>query len=127
MYNSNLMNLVDSSFKALEEITLADNPIALLRLEPEELTVKNALEFYESFDDLDYLRYSCLTLPSECPVTLVRHRGAPVPGTEICVATNNSDAAETVVEALKQLGLALQDLSWIHPEYEDSVKSLLTA
>jgi hypothetical protein len=121
---SGSMNSVDSSLKALEEITVADSPIALSRLEPDELAVKGAPKFRESFDDLDYLKYSCLTLPSERPVALVRHRGASVSGTKICIAENNLDAAETVVEALKQLGLSIQDLSWIHPEYEDSVRHL---
>jgi hypothetical protein len=118
------MNSVDLSLMVLEEITLASIPVAFLKHEPEELVIRDVPEFYDSFDELDYLRYSCLTLPSGRPVTLIRHRGAQVSGTEICVAADNSDPAETVVEALKQIGLTMQDLSWIHPEYEDSVRDL---
>jgi hypothetical protein len=115
----------DSSIKGLKdlsEITPALNSVGLINKEPPELELKGAPSFEKSFDDLDYLEYSLVSLPSKKLVTLVRHQGAPTVGTELCVALDDHEIAQTIVEVLGKLSLSIQDLSWIHPDYEPEIK-----
>jgi hypothetical protein len=117
----------------LGEATIATMPVAVLRMEPDELTSKGVLSFREGFDDLDYLVFATLLLPSGREVTLVRHANAPSPGTEVCVvpdekviassprAVAHQESALTILETVKTLNLTVADLSWIHPDYANVV------
>jgi GTPase SAR1 family protein len=107
----------------LGEATFATMPVAVLQFEPNELTQIRFLNFREGFDDLDYLVFATLFLPSGCEVTLVRHTNAPSPGTEVCVVPDekaiapHQESALTIIEMVKTLNLTVADLSWIHPDY----------
>lgn len=123
--SSIMSNSQDSSIqglKDLSEITQALNSVGLINKEPVELESKGAPSFEKSFDDLDYLEYSLVSLPSQKLVTLVRHQGAPTVGTKLCVALDDHEIAQTIVEVLGKLSLSIQDLSWIHPDYEPEIK-----
>ncbi|MDV2997445.1 MAG: hypothetical protein N4J56_007150 [Chroococcidiopsis sp. SAG 2025] len=109
----------------LDRATNATTPIAVIRSEPEELIEQKSLTFRNGFDDLDYLAFSILSLPSNRPVTLVRHKNSPSLGTQICVTANEPSVAETLVEAIRLLNFSIEDLSWIHPYYESKVKQAL--
>jgi hypothetical protein len=98
----------------LGEVTFATKPIAVFRLEPNELATARCLNFREGFDDLDYLVFATLFLPSGCEVTLVRHTSAPSPGTEVCVVPEQKEIELTILETIKTLNLTAADLSWIH-------------
>jgi hypothetical protein len=100
----------------LGEATIATIPVAVLRMEPDELTSKGVLSFREGFDDLDYLVFAMLSLPSGREVTLVRHTNAPSPGTEVCVVPEETAIVLTIIETIKTLNIAVTDLSWIHPD-----------
>jgi hypothetical protein len=111
----------------LGEATTATMPVAVLRMEPDELTSTKALNFRAGFDDLDYLVFATLSLPSGREVTLVRHTNAPNPGTEVCVVPHENEIAShqesalSILETLKTLHLSVADLSWIHPDYAEGV------
>jgi Cdc6-like AAA superfamily ATPase len=105
----------------LGEATIATMPVAVLRMEPDELTSKGVLSFREGFDDLDYLVFAMLSLPSGRKVTLVRHTNAPSPGTEVCVVPEETAIVLTILETIQTLNLTVADLSWIHPDYASAV------
>jgi hypothetical protein len=111
----------------LGEATFATMPVAVLQLEPNELTKTRFLNFREGFDDLDYLVFATLFLPSGREVTLVRHINAPSPGTEVCVVPDeksiapHQESALTIIETVKTLNLTMANLSWIHPDYASAV------
>jgi hypothetical protein len=117
------MKSVLSQDKGLDlgEATIATMPVAVLRMEPDELTRKGVLSFCEGFDDLDYIVFATLLLPSGREVTLVRHANAPSPGTEVCVVPDEKAIVLTIIETLKTLNLTVADLSWIHPDYANVV------
>ena len=102
----------------LEDIIAETNLVAIIRQKPSEITKLHKLEFHRSFDDLDYLVFATLSLPSGNQVALVRHENSPAPGTEIYVKYNQSNTAAVIKEVLSEMNLSLNDLTWIHPEYE---------
>ena len=106
--NQNLVRLEDS----IAETEL----VAITRQEPNEIGRLNKLEFRQSFDDLDYLVFATLSLPSGNKVALVRHENSPASGTEIYVKYNQPNTAAILQEALTEMNLILKDLTWVHPE-----------
>ena len=107
------------------EATPATMPVAVIRWEPEELIEQKFLKFHQGFDDLDYVVFSMLSLPSNRCVTLVRHKNSPSLGTEICIVPNEAFVVETLVETIRVLNLSIEDLSWIHAQYESKVNLIL--
>jgi hypothetical protein len=97
--------------------------VAIVRQEPAEITGAKKLEFRQSFDDLDYLVFATLSLPSGDRIGLIRHQNSPSPGTEICVSYDRRSGATILQEALGEMNLTVDDLTWIHPEYEQQVKT----
>ena len=98
--------------------------VAIIRQEPSDIIASQQLKFIKSFDDLDYLTYAVLSLPSGNRVSLVRHQNSPQPGTEICVNRNLDTVTATIEEMLIAMNLTLKDLTWIHPEYEFVIDTL---
>ncbi len=107
-----------------EDSILETKLVAMIRQEPSKVTMLSQVEFTESFDDLDYLTFAILTLPSQNRVSLVRHQNSPQSGTEICVRYDQSDIALILQEALTQMNLSLDDITWIHSEYEQQLNEL---
>ena len=97
--------------------------VGMIRQEFEDISSLSQLEFTESYDDLDYLVFTTLTLPSKSRVALVRRQNFPQPGTEIYVKYDLDNTLEIIQEALKQMNLTLKDFTWIHPEYEQKIYS----
>ncbi len=102
----------------LEDSIAETELVAIIRQEPAEITRLNKLEFRQSFDDLDYLVFATLSLPSGNKVALVRHENSPSSGTEICVKYNQPNTAAILQEALTEMNLTLKELTWIHPELQ---------
>lgn len=89
-------------------------PVAVLALEPHELAAKGNLSFRESYDDLDYLTQSSFRGSFGNLLGLVRHRGAPTPGTELLVkAANATDRRRQFRDALRCLRLSESDVTWV--------------
>lgn len=97
--------------------------VAIVNREPAEITKVNKLEFRPSFDDLDYLVFATLSLPSGDRLGLIRHQNSPSPGTEICVRHNQLNIAAVLQEAIAEMNLTIEDLTWIHPEYEQQLRA----
>ena len=106
----------------LEDTIPETNLVAIIRQEPAEITRSNQLEFRPSFDDLDYLIFATLSLPSGDRISLIRHQNSPSPGTEICVSYNQPNTAAVIQEALIEMNCTVDDLIWIHPEYKHQLK-----
>jgi uncharacterized protein YjbI with pentapeptide repeats len=105
-----------------EEI-IPENIVAMIRQEPPEISNLSGLQFRESYDELDYLTFAILSLPSNSTVALVRHRHSPEPGTEICVSHNQQNVPRAITETLNQINLTCDDLTWVHPDYEQIYQS----
>lgn len=112
------MTNISASNKLVElgEITSAVVPIAVLQQSPAELSEQHSIEFQDGFDDLDYLKFSTLQLPSGKPTTLVYHQNSPNPGIEICVAADEPDRDGVIREVRQLLNLSTTALMWVHPE-----------
>src|SRR5262245_50235550 len=98
-------------------------PIALVRLEPQQLTARSSLKFEDSHDDLDYVRVAWV----DDNTALVRHIGAPTPGTEIIVTdfepARPLRAVEHLDTVLRKLDLTVGDVTWRHPVLAKAVRS----
>jgi hypothetical protein len=114
-----------SQLLRFDEVNSEIKPVAVLRLEPTELEEKGSPRFCEGYDDLDYVTFSVLLLPSQHRVALVRHKHSPAPGTEVCVVPDESDILERLAETINLLSLSNKDFSWIHPQYEKEVQDKL--
>jgi hypothetical protein len=108
-----------------EEIISETEPVAMIRKDPDEIKQTNKLEFKESYDDLDYLIFATLPLPSGNQVSLVRHLHSPKPGTEICVSYEQLNIPKVLKDTLSKMNLTWNDLAWVHPEYEEDLKELI--
>jgi len=90
-------------------------PIAVLRLEPEDLAARG-LKFERGYDDLDNVRVAWFGEN----IAFVRHERSPCPGTEIVVSgfrpERASEASRDLDAVLRRLSLSTRDLSWTHPD-----------
>ncbi|WP_373544853.1 hypothetical protein [Chamaesiphon sp.] len=111
----------DTTLINLEDITPATMTVAMFDREPHELTANTDLVFRSGYDDLDYLNFAMLTLPSGHDVTLVRHQGSPQPGTELCVRPNLGNVASAIRETCVFLNVNESSLQWIHPNIEQQI------
>ena len=66
--------------------------------------------------------FATLSLPSGDRVGLIRHDNSPAPGTEICVKPDRKNIPAVIQAAMIEMNLSLEDLAWIHPEYEQQVR-----
>lgn len=116
------MTAINSQNLVCLEDTIAETKlVAMIRQEPAELLATNKLEFRSGFDDLDYLVFATLTLPSGDRLGLIRHDNSPATGTEICVRHDAENIPTVIQQAIAEMNLAIEDLTWIHPEYEQSL------
>jgi hypothetical protein len=113
--------IADNTLINLEDITPATMTVAMFDREPHDLSENTDLVFRSGYDDLDYLDFAMLTLPSGRDVTLVRHQGSPQPGTELCVRSNLEDVASVIRETCVFLSINESSLQWIHPSIEQQI------
>lgn len=98
-----------------EELVAEIDIIATTKFKPDRFIQSHQLHFLPSYDDLDYLSFTSVSLPSGAAITLVRHQNAPYSGTEIRVAPGSSSPSNVLTEALDILHLSPDNLDWIHP------------
>ncbi len=58
-------------------------------------------------------------------VALISHENTPIPGTDICVASDQLDIVSILINTIDRLQLQDRDLSWVHPDYEQEFKRSL--
>ncbi len=107
----------------LEDSIAETKLVAIVNREPAEITRLHQLEFRPSFDDLDYLIFASLSLPSGDRISLIRHDNSPASGTEIYVRPDLKNISVVLTQAMAEMNLAIDDLTWIHPEYEQQVRN----
>lgn len=90
-------------------------PAAVLRLEPAELTNHYRLRFAESHDDLDRFVAALVETEEGSNFALVRHIGAPGPGTEVWIDEECDDPRNQLAKLLDALDLDETDLTWVAP------------
>jgi hypothetical protein len=100
----------------LEDLIPETNVVATIAQDVATISKLNNLEFRSSYDDVDFLVFALLTLPSNIRVALVSHQNAPVPSIEICVRHDLPNAGDAIDETFDRLNLALEDLTWIDPQ-----------
>ena len=113
--------ITDTTLINLEDATPATMTVAMFKQEPHDFPTNNSLVFRSGYDDLDYLDFAMLTLPSGHDVTLVRHKGSPQPGTELCVRSDLDTVASVIRETCAFLNITKFDLQWIHPTIEQQI------
>ncbi len=62
--------------------------------------------------------FATLSLPSGDRIGLIRHDNSPTLGIEICVKHDQHNIPTILQQALAEMNLTSNDLTWIHPEYE---------
>jgi hypothetical protein len=108
-----------------DEVYRETEPIAVIKLQPHELSLKNKeLKFYQGYDDLDYLEYARLEVIPGCTIALISHQNTPIPGTDICVAPNQPRKVSILAKTISALQLFRPDLLWIHPDYERQLQKI---
>jgi hypothetical protein len=108
----------------LEDLIPETNVVATLGQDVATISKRNNLEFRASYDDLDFLVFALLPLHSNIRVALVSHQNAPVPSLEICVRHDLQNVGDAISQTLDQLNLTLEDLTWIDPQYDNSIHLL---
>jgi hypothetical protein len=112
-------NVPENSLIRFDEVYHETEPIAVIKLQPHELSHKNKeLKFDRGYDDIDYLQYARLEIMPGCTIALVSHQNTPIPGTDIYVAPTQVDRVLVLIKAVSTLHLFVQDLLWIHPNLE---------
>src|SRR4051812_14883391 len=74
--------------------------IALLRLEPAEISRRCGITFEPDRDDLDTLLVAAIETPSGRQFGFARYEHAPTPGTELLVHERSADLKTELLEAL---------------------------
>jgi hypothetical protein len=107
----------------LEDLIPETNVVATIGQDVVAISKLNNLEFQSSYDDLDFLVFALLTLPSNIRVALVSHQHSPVPSIEICVRQDLDNVGDAIAQTLNILHLTSEELSWIDPQYEQEFKT----
>jgi hypothetical protein len=93
-----------------------DRPIALLRLEPENLALRAGINFEEVSDDLDQAKLCLIRTTEGRPYILLKYLRSPQAGTEVLTTSDSADLASDLDEVLEELGLTTRDVAWELPE-----------
>ena len=79
-------------------------PITMIAADPTDLESRWGTRFDDSFDNLDYVKVAVVQLQDGQRLTLLFHRGSPVPGIELCAVDASPasyDAAQTLATLLR--------------------------
>ena len=121
------MTAIDSQNLVRLEDSIAETKlVAMVRQEPAEIQATNKLEFCSGFDDLDYLIFATLSLPSGDRIGLIRHDNSPATGTEICIRPDAENISAVIQQAIVEMNLSIEDFTWIHPKYEKRLRLNVT-
>jgi hypothetical protein len=93
-------------------------PITMIAADPADLESRWGICFEDSFDNLDYVKVAVVQLQDGPRLTLLRHRGSPVPGIELC-AVDASPASYDAAQALVTM-LSPHEIIWRRPPEEST-------
>ena len=92
-----------------------NRPIAVLNLEPAEISARYGIRFTVDRDDLDFADVATVELGSGRHLIFVRYRNHPSPGTEVG-ADLEDDWIEARQELLQALRLDRSAVTWMADE-----------
>lgn len=100
---------------ALKRGTDFGEPIAVLKIEPDQLARRRAIRFRAGYDDLDELRVARIKTPEGGQFALLRHIHAPKPGTEVVALSRSTNVSRDITSILNFLELTDADVVWRVP------------
>ncbi len=95
-----------------EEITNATMPVAFLSINPDELEKRAKLHFRKGYDDLDYLRFAMVELPTDV-FSLVYHERSPELGVELCIDPQCQNISAIIQSAIELLKIEPKHIRWL--------------
>ena len=115
-----------------EEVTPTNEIVAYFDAQLLSLLAGTGLPIFPGYDDLDYIQFAYITLPSSNTVVLGQYENAPEIGVDLYVdfnpKNNSSTIAATipalVVETLRYLAIPRATAVWLHPDYEQEIDRL---
>jgi uncharacterized protein YjbI with pentapeptide repeats len=122
--NANNKGSVIGNLVRFEEVSPANQDAAFLTVSIESLVAPLGLPLYEGYDDLDEMRLTFLTLPSEETVTLMEYLHSPQPGVCISVDAAMQNIPQVVFESCQQLQVSREEALWFHPDLQDEIDRL---
>jgi hypothetical protein len=96
-------------------------PLTMIAADPADLESRWGIRFDDSFDNLDFVKVAVVQLQDGPRLTLLLHRGSPVPGIELCAVDASPasyDAVQTLVTTLSPL-----KINWWRPPEESTSPS----
>jgi Pentapeptide repeats (8 copies) len=122
-----------------EEVTPTNEIVAYFSAQLPSLLAGTELPIFPGYDDLDYIQFAYITLPSGNTVVLGQYENAPEIGVDLYVELereahqqggrrHSSNAifniAILVVETLRYLAIPRATAIWFHPDYETEIERL---
>lgn len=114
-----------------EEVTPTNEIVAYFNTQLPDLVANTGLPIFPGYDDLDYIQFAYITLPSGSTVVLGQYENAPAIGVDLYVELDrkhNSTAIDNipalVVETLRYLSIPRQTAVWFNPDYETEIELL---
>lgn len=94
--------------------TVPESVHLVVQAEPMDFERRLDIRFQETFDNLDRAQIAILETSAGTRFALLRHRGAPIKGTEIAMV--DPEVKRTEIDALiKEMGLSSSDVIWRKP------------
>ena len=117
-----MTDIVDKGSKIhIEEAIQELHPVALIGYEHNYLAKLCNISFLKAVDDFFNIDYALLPLPSGKSVALIDRENSPEPGTEISVRQEEKNIVEVIQELLYAINLSVENLTWVHPDYENDL------
>jgi uncharacterized protein YjbI with pentapeptide repeats len=114
-----------------EEVTPTNEIVVYFDAQLPDLLAGTGLPIFPGYDDLDYIQFAYITLPSGNTVVLGQYGNAPEIGVDLYVELDrkhNSTAIfnipALVVETLRYLAIPRATAVWFHPDYETEIELL---
>jgi hypothetical protein len=115
-----------------EEVTPTNEIVAYFNARLPSLIAGTGLPIFLGYDDLDYIQFAYVTLPSGNTVVLGQYENAPEIGVDLYVELDlrnkltaiSTNIAALVVETLRYLAIPRATAVWFHPDYETEVARL---
>jgi uncharacterized protein YjbI with pentapeptide repeats len=115
-----------------EEVTPTNEIVAYFDTQLPSLIAGKGLPIFPGYDDLDYIQFAYVTLPSGNTVVLGQYENAPEIGVDLYVDFNPKSNSSTiaanipalVVETLRYLAIPRATAVWFHPDYETEIEHL---
>jgi tetratricopeptide (TPR) repeat protein len=115
-----------------EEVTPTNEIVAYFDTQLPSLLAGTGLPIFLGYDDLDYIQFAYINLPSDNTVVLGHYENAPEIGVDLYVDFNPKNNLSTiaanipalVVETLQYLAIPRETAVWFHPDYEKEISRL---